>query len=108
MKKKPFIKSLDINKTMPTLIRMDVATPPHQPCAATCNTSQEIEICLGVKSPVITATRRNGRRDRKQNYFSWSCYNFMLLLFAAAVQDCVLKKYFPCLKNVPRKINTML
>ena len=28
-KKKLFIKSLDINKTLPTLISMDVETPPR-------------------------------------------------------------------------------
>ena len=45
-KKTLFIKSLDINKTLTTLVNTDVVIPPHHPRAATCNSSQAIEICL--------------------------------------------------------------
>ena len=39
---------------------------------------------------------------------SWSRYNFLLLLFAAAVQYCVLKKMFPVIEKCSNKIYTML
>ena len=38
------IKSLDINKTLPTLISTDLATPLRHPRAATYNSWQDIEI----------------------------------------------------------------
>ena len=47
-----FIKSLDINKILPTLISTDMATPPRQPRAATYNSLREIKISLCVKPPV--------------------------------------------------------
>ena len=51
-----FIKSLDINNTLPTLISMDVANPPRRPRAATCNISRQIEIFLFVKYPLVIHT----------------------------------------------------
>ena len=53
MTKKLSIISLDINKTLPTLISTDVATPPSSWGTTTCNSSQEIDIFLFVKSPLI-------------------------------------------------------
>ena len=53
MKKTLFIKSLDINKTLPKLFSTDVATPPCHPRAATRNSLWEIDICLFVKSPLL-------------------------------------------------------
>ena len=50
---KTFRKSVDINKTLPKLISTAVATPPHRPRAATCNSLQEIDIFLFVKFPLI-------------------------------------------------------
>ena len=52
-KKHTFIKLLDINKTLPTLIRTYVATPPRHPCSATCNSLREIEICLFSRYPIL-------------------------------------------------------
>ena len=50
---KTLIKSLDINETLPTLIGMDMETPPSHPREATCNSLQEIEICLFVNPPPL-------------------------------------------------------
>ena len=47
-----FIKSLDRNKTLPTLIITDVANPRCHTCAARCNSQQEIDICMFVEKEV--------------------------------------------------------
>ena len=47
------IKSLDIKKTLPTLISTDMSPPPRQPRTAKCNSSREIDICLFVNPPLI-------------------------------------------------------
>ena len=52
-KKTLFIKLFDINKTLPTLISTDVATPSRHPRAAMCNSLGEIDICLFLKPPLI-------------------------------------------------------
>ena len=53
MNQKTFIKSLDVNNNLPTLISTDVATPHHHPRAAMCNGLQKNEILLFVKSPLF-------------------------------------------------------
>ena len=52
-KKTLFIKSLDINKTLPTLFSTDVAIPPRHPRAATRNSLWEMDIFLFVKPPLL-------------------------------------------------------
>ena len=77
-----FIKSLYINKTLPTFISTDVDTPPRHPRAATCNSSRENEIYLFVKPPLLL-----NRYSRKTQQVSFLDHENQFILASITFTD---------------------